>query len=250
MKIRDIYEFINTFAPYESQLSFDNSGVNVGMSREIHKIGVCLDITDDAVEYAAVHGIDLIISHHPVIFAPMKSVDEGDVVYKLIKRDIAAMSAHTNLDAAPGGVCETLCGVLGLKIVDNAYFDDAPGAPLARICEYDGDAAALAAMLKARLNAPDVRYADAGKIIKKVWVANGAGADIIENAALGGCDGVVTSDVKHHQWLLARHLGISLFDAGHYCTEAVICLPLVNMINNKFGALCEVIPQTAPYKAI
>ena len=253
MTVRDIYGYINSIAPYDMQLGFDNSGLNVGgIDCDVRKIGICLDLTAEAVDFAHSNDIDLIISHHPVIWSGLKSVRSDDVVYSLIKYGIAALSAHTNLDAANGGVCDTLCTALGINTLENAYLDEYPDVPIARLGVIDGEMNAddFAVFLKEKLAAPDVRYHSCGLPVRKIGVFNGAGADLIPFAKAHGADSVVTGDVKHHEWLDAAKLGINLFDAGHFCTENLIVSKLCGLINEKFGDIAQIIPQTAPYKAV
>lgn len=253
MIIREIYEYINSIAPYNTQLGFDNSGLNVGgMNDTVHKIGVCLDLDEQAVGFAKNNGIDLIISHHPVIWGGLKNIGSDGIVYMLIRHGIAALSAHTNLDTASGGVCETLCDKLGFHSLENAYLDEFPDTPIARMGVIGNDMTAddFAAFLKETLSAPDVRYHSCGKAVHKIGVFNGAGADLIPFAAAHGADSVVTGDVKHHEWLDVARLGINLFDAGHFCTENMIVSKLCGLINDKFGDIAQIIPQTSPYKSI
>lgn len=253
MTVREIYDYINSAAPYDTQLSFDNSGLNVGgMDDCVNKIGICLDITDGAVDFAVQNGIDLIISHHPVIWDGLKSIRPDDTVYKLIERGIAALSAHTNYDAARGGVCDTLCETLGIHITENAYLDEYPNVPIARLGVIDNEITAddFAKYLKAKLCSPDIRYNSCGRAVHKIGVFNGAGSDLIEFASSHGADSVITGDVKHHEWLSAASLSINLFDAGHFCTENIIVPKLCEMINKQFGDIAVIIPQSAPYKAV
>lgn len=253
MIIREIYDYIDSLSPYDTQLGFDNSGLNVGgMDDAVHKIGVCLDLTEQAVDFAKANGIDLIISHHPIIWGGLKSIGSDDAVYMLISNGIAALSAHTNLDSANGGVCETLCDVLGLNTLENAYLDEFPDIPIARMGVIGDDMTAddFAAYLKEKLSAPDIRYCSCGKAVHKIGVFNGAGTDLIPFAAAHGADSVVTGDVKHHEWLNAAKMGINLFDSGHFCTENPIISKLCRLINNKFGDIAQIIPQTSPYKSI
>lgn len=252
MKIREIYDYINEIAPYEMQLGFDNSGLNIGSAdSEVNKIGVCIDLTNSAVDFAIEQGIDLIISHHPVIWNGLKNIDEKSVVYRLIRNGISALSAHTNYDCAKNGVCEQLCRALDIKITENAYLDDFGDVPIARLATLENpmNPDEFAAYLKQRLNAPDVRY-NADRRVMKIGVFNGAGTDLIPFALSHGADTVITSDVKHHEWIAAQDMGINLYDAGHFCTEYAAVLPLCERINERFGDICVSIPQTAPYKAV
>lgn len=252
MKIRDVYDFINEIAPYDMQLGFDNSGLNIGsMNGDFSKVGVCLDLDGSAADYALTHGMDLIICHHPVIWNGLKNIGAESVVYKLINGGVSVISAHTNLDCANDGVCEQLCRALGVSITENAYLDDFGGTPIARlgVLENAVKPDEFARFLKERLNAPDVRYNAIG-CVKKIGVFNGAGVDLIPFALAHGADTVVTADVKHHDWISAHEAGINLFDAGHFCTEYIAMPPLCDMINARFGQICSLIPQTAPYEAV
>ena len=106
--VRDIYEFIDQIAPFDTQEGFDNAGFLVGRVQEVTKVLVALDITGEVVEEASAWGAQLIVAHHPAIFNPVKSVTEetatGRVLLALAEDRIAAICAHTNLDAALEGV--------------------------------------------------------------------------------------------------------------------------------------------------
>ena len=109
VKIGDIYAYIDTLAPYSTAEERDNTGLSVGsMENDITKAGFALDLTSDIVSQAVKDGCDLIITHHPLIFEPLKNVDADTCVYKLIENGIAHISAHTNFDIAPNGVNEQL----------------------------------------------------------------------------------------------------------------------------------------------
>ncbi|MBR3844300.1 MAG: Nif3-like dinuclear metal center hexameric protein, partial [Clostridia bacterium] len=93
MTVQDVFNIINEIAPFDTQMGFDNAGLLIGSAhKEIHKIGVVLDVTADAVLYAQEQGIDLIISHHPVIFSGLKSINENSPVYLAIQHGIGVIS--------------------------------------------------------------------------------------------------------------------------------------------------------------
>ena len=126
-KIRDLYEYIDSFAPFRSAMSFDNVGLLVGDGeREVTKVLVSLDITRETVAEAAALGAELIVSHHPVIFEPLRTLAPGDVPYELAKVGIAAICAHTNLDLSESfGVNTCLAAAVGIELrADRA---DPPG---------------------------------------------------------------------------------------------------------------------------
>ena len=117
--VREIYQYLDGLAPFSLQMDFDNAGFLVGRGdRTVDKVLVSLDITEEVVAEAAQLGCQLIVSHHPVIFFPAKSVTDatpdGRILLSLVEHNIAAVCAHTNLDAVCGGVNDALARKLGL----------------------------------------------------------------------------------------------------------------------------------------
>ena len=183
---------------------------------------------------AAELGAELIVSHHPVIFRPAKSVTDGDpdgrVLLALAEHRIAAICAHTNLDAVAGGVNDALAQKLGLVQIEQLHQDgvDGSGRPygIGRVGSTTGGpmyAPAFAAFVKEALGANGVRYVDARRPVRRVAVGGGACADLLRDALALGCDTFVTADVKYNGFLDAKALGVNLIDAGHYPTEQVVC---------------------------
>jgi len=122
MTVREIYNLLCEKMPMKLAESWDNPGFLVGEGeREVKKVLVALDITSEVAKEAIEGGYDLIVSHHPLIFSPLKRVTSdspiSSIVLKLIKNDIAAICMHTNYDAANGGVGDALSAALGLKNV-------------------------------------------------------------------------------------------------------------------------------------
>ncbi|MDZ7680957.1 MAG: Nif3-like dinuclear metal center hexameric protein [Fodinibius sp.] len=129
IQVRHISTFLHQWAPPSTKLDYDNVGLLVGdPNQEISRILTCLDVTLDVVDEAIEHGCDLIVAHHPLIFQSIDSInptnEQGKIIFKLIKNDIALIAAHTNLDAALDGVSFVLGQQLGLenmKFLDNSY---------------------------------------------------------------------------------------------------------------------------------
>ena len=228
--VRDVYDFIDKFAPFDTQDNFDNSGLLVGsMEAEVTKIAVCLDITKNTAEEAAMQGANLIVSHHPLIFHKLSAIEPGNPVNILIKNDINAICAHTNADMAKDGISDIMLELLGInngtaRVLEPIHKD---GTGYGRIVDLDfvSDAQALATACKAAFLCDTVRYYDSGRIIKTVGVCSGAGGSEINvaHAAKMGCDALVTGDVKHSGFIEALNRGITLIDAGHFHTENIIC---------------------------
>lgn len=211
-------------------MDFDNTGILVGdRNREVSCALLALDCTPAVVEQAKQLGAQLIVTHHPVIFHPLKRVNEDAVVYQLIRSDIAVISAHTNLDIAQGGVNDALASAIGLRDCRGLeLLNEQTGAWLGRIGTLPEPLfpEAFAAHVKSCLNAASVKFAAAPRAIHTVALCSGSGADCLDAAISAGADALLTSEVKQHEYLAAAAAGISIFDAGHFDTEDIVIEPL------------------------
>lgn len=244
--VREIYQYLDGLAPFSLQMDFDNAGFLVGRGdRQVTRLLVSLDITEEVVAEAAELGCQLIVSHHPVIFFPAKSITDaestGRILLSLAERQIAAVCAHTNLDAVHGGVNDALAQKLGLVQIEQLKQDgvDASGRPygIGRVGNTAGVpmyAPAFAAFVKETLGANGVRYVDARRPVRRVAVGGGACADMLKDALAMGCDTFVTADVKYNGFLDAKALGVNLIDAGHYPTEQVVVPVLAKWLESGF----------------
>lgn len=247
--VKDVFEYISSIAPFDKQCEWDNSGLLVGDEQsEVKKIGVVLDITAGAVKYAAENGIDLIVSHHPVIFRAAKTFLANDPAYLLARNGISAICAHTSLDIAKGGVNDALADILGFE---NAVpLSESGETEMIRVCEIDEtDADSLAKLVCKKLST-GIITADSGKAIKKVALCGGAGGDFIHNVAEAGCDAYITGEAKHHEFLAAAELGLTLIAAGHFETENPVVAVLAEKLKENFECEVEIIPQQSPVKYI
>lgn len=239
MKVKNILEYLETLAPSYMKYDWDNVGLLCGSrEKDAKKILVALDPFMDVCEEAAQIGADLIVTHHPLIFRPCKSVTDEDPVGKsilyLISHGIAAVNAHTNLDCAPGGVNDTLAKTLGLtdiQIVDPIGEDY---GLLRKGFVKEQTLEAFMQTVKKNLGTPVLRYADGGKSVSCVAVGGGSCGDEYEAAIKAGCDTFVTADVKYNQFWDAKELGLNLIDAGHYYTENPICAVLAEKLSEAF----------------
>lgn len=242
-KVKDFYGYLNSIAPFETQEDWDNSGMLVGdMNAEVKKAAVVLDITHEEIKKAKAIGADLIISHHPVIFNPIKSVTKGSVPYELVASSINALCCHTPLDIADGGTNDSLAKLLGIEVT---HADD----PILRLGTVEPTTAQeLAGKIANTLNTK-VRYADAGKTIKKIAICTGAGCSLIE--AAGEIDAFITGDASHHNFLDCVQAGITLIAAGHYETEIIVVPVLVKKLQAQFPDIEIIdIKQENPIKFI
>ena len=201
-----------------------------------------LDITHEEIKKAKAIGADLIISHHPVIFNPIKSVTRGSVPYELVASSINALCCHTPLDIADGGTNDSLAKLLGIEVTRT---ED----PILRLGTVEPTTAEnLAGKIAKTLNTK-VRYADAGRKIEKIAICTGAGCSLIE--AAGEIDAFITGDASHHNFLDCIQAGITLIAAGHYETEIVVVPVLVKKLQTQFPDIEIIdIKQENPIKFI
>lgn len=227
--VKDFYEYLNGIAPFDSQEDWDNSGMLVGdMNAEVAKAVVVLDITPQVVKKASEIGAHLIISHHPVIFRAMKSFTNGSVPYELAVSGINAICCHTPIDIAQGGTNDTLAEILGFNVTvgENSILR------FAEIAETT--AQELSSMIAAKLNTK-VRFADAGRPIRKIAICTGSGSSLIDEA--GEIDAFITGDAGHHDFLDAVQAGVTLVAAGHFETENPVVAVLQKKLSEQFTTI-------------
>ena len=244
-KVKDVFEFLNELAPTTLKMDFDNVGLLVGDGdSEVRKVLVALDITDEVIDEAIENGAELIVSHPPVIFEPMKEVLYSDLggkrIIKLIKNGISAICMHTNLDIAGGGVNDALMSALGAVSEDYLEYTGTDMQGLKHGCGRIGELPdemtmpEFLAKCKSALKSNGLRYHDAGLKVKKLAVMGGSGGSCVGLAKELGCDTYVTSDIKYNSFLDAKELGINLIDADHFCTENVIVPVICEKLKGKF----------------
>ena len=244
-KVSDLLLEMEKIAPPAYAMEGDNIGLLVG-DREgpVGKVLVSLDPDDRAIGEAEKGGYDLLLTHHALIFRPLSrlvpEIPTANRTIRLLKRGIALISMHTNLDAAEGGVNDALAGALGLREIAEFPNEDArPGIPsIGRIGRIDPvEGPDFVRRIVDALRANGARYLLAGRTIERVAVAGGSCADYVTAAHAAGCDALVTSECKYRHFTLARDLGISLIDAGHYATEACVLRPLTERLRLAFPDL-------------
>lgn len=230
--IKDILNFTETFAPLETQMEFDNSGLLVGNGdTKVTKALVTLDITNEVVEEAVNLGAELVISHHPVIFSPLKKIQREDAVYKLIRNGIDALCLHTNLDLSPEfGVNTCLADAVEVK---NYMFADSECLLIGEL-EKQTTTKEFAEIVKTALNCNGVRFTNGNKKIKTVAICTGSGGDYAPLAKEYNADVLITGEIKHNQILTANKLDIAVIDASHYRTEDIVIEPLCRKLAEKF----------------
>lgn len=276
-----ITEKLEQLAPKAAACDWDNSGLLVGRSdREVSRIYVALDASCAVVDAAIDAGCDLIVTHHPIIFRGVKSINDqsalGLKLLDLIRNDVSVFSMHTNFDSCPGGMADIVCAALGLRktglmeptgfLPENAQNGAAEGLQL-RVVETEGDvnpdaygigftaelpellsAAELAARVKACFGLPFVQYYDAGMPIRRIACCPGSGRGELKEVLSLGVDAFLSGDMGHHEGLDLCEEGISLLDAGHYGLEHIFVHYIAEFLRAQFPE-AEIIEEELHFPA-
>ena len=252
--VGDILSYLETLAPRSMKMDWDNVGLLCGgKSRPVTKVLVALDPFEEVCQEAARWGAELILTHHPLIFSPLKSVTDetsiGRAVQLLCANSISAINAHTNLDCAHGGVNDCLARTLGLsdvQVIAPSGVDEL-GRPWGLLRQGTVEAQPLSDFLpyvKEALHCDGLRYVNGGKPVHRVAVGGGACASELLDAVNAGCDTFVTADVKYNQFWDAKDLGLNLIDAGHFPTENPVTALLAEKIAAQFPEVTVKISET------
>lgn len=227
MKCRDIIKQLETIAPVHYAEKWDNVGLIVGdEEQEVQKVLIALDPSTEVIEQAIEQQCDMIITHHPLIFSPMKKITNNDFIGKrilsMMNNSIAYYAMHTNMDIAI--MADESAAMVGLK--DTVALEQVePSNQQVGIGRFGNLSKAmslleLAKEVKKQFHLDDVRVVgDLTKEIKKVAISTGSGEDFIENAIQMGADVLITGDIRHHKALDAIERNLCIIDAGHYGTE-------------------------------
>ena len=228
MTVRELYAFFDAKIPRALSCDWDNDGLMVcpDDTKEVRRVLVALDITAAVAEQAIKEGYDLVVSHHPLIFHPLKAVAPGEAtvnkVIRLLTSGVSAMSFHTRLDAVGGGVNDVLANAIGLQNVVPFGKD---GEEIGRIGTLPTamELKDFAALVKEVTGAPYVQISDAGKLVSRVAVLGGGGAGESGAAAAAGADTYLTGDLRHDQLTEAPERGMNMVQGGHFFTENLVC---------------------------
>lgn len=222
MTVRELYTILNEKIPPSLSCPWDNDGLMccADGNKEVRRVLITLDVTSEAVAYAVKEGFDLIVSHHPMLFKGLKSVNGesylGKKTVDLLLGGISVMCFHTRLDAVEGGVNDTLCRVLGIE--DAEPFGEEGIGRIGTLTE-PMSAERFARLVKDRLDAPAVSFGDAGVTVSRVAVLGGSGGDDVGAARAAGADTYLSGNLGYHDLTDAPEAGMNLLEAGHFFTE-------------------------------
>ena len=210
MRLKEIYNFLDELSPFELQEKWDNSGLLVGsFDDEIKKVYISIDLDLEILE--EIEDNSLIITHHPLIFSPLKRVNYDSystkILKRLIQKNIALISMHTNIDTTHLNRY-VASEILGLDILDTEGY----------ICyaNVNDSFSNFANNISSRLGLEYIKYVKCSENIKKVALVTGAGMSMISQV---DADCFLTGDIKYHDAMEAKARGISLIDIRHYESE-------------------------------
>ncbi len=256
MTCQEIIEVLEELAPSGYAMDWDNPGLMLGRrGREVKKVCIALDVTEQVVEEAIDKGCDLILTHHPLFFDAVKKINDDDFkgrwVIRLIEAGINVYSMHTNFDIAPGcmgDICAQMIGIQGppLEVTGSAPAAEDGCAPEGPVPIGIGKAGPLAAPCTVRELAERVKQAfglpyvlvytdDEERMVSTTAVCPGSAKGMAEPAIAAGCEVLIGGDFTHHPGLDAVSAGLSVIDAGHYGLEHVFIAFMESFLKEKFG---------------
>lgn len=229
LKVKDIIGNLEKKYPKANAENWDNVGLIVGkLNQEVRKVQLSLDATDKAIENAIKNSADLIITHHPMIFKPVKTITTmdnlGRKIIKLIENNKSLYAMHTNLDSSKDGLNDYILNLLEVensKVIDVNEFDNEVGIGRLYTLSKEMSIDEYATFVKNSLKIKNIRIISENreKIIKKVALINGSGMSYWRKVKSLGADLFITGDIGYHDALDAKEAGINVFDIGHFESE-------------------------------
>lgn len=261
MRCRQVIEALQNLAPSSYAMSWDNSGFLIGrFDSEVKKIGVALDATNEVVENAVRDGVDLLVTHHPIIFSAIKQVNDetflGRKILTLVENHIACYAMHTNYDIA-GGMPELTAKRIGLIAeepleVTNESEDGLEGIGKIGILDRVLTLEQCANLVKEGFGLEKVLvFGDKSREIRRIALSPGSGRSMIKEAVRKNADVIITGDIGHHEGLDAMDMGIAVIEAGHYGLEYVFIEHVAKYLKNEFRDI-EVVSYSSgvPYSIL
>lgn len=253
MRLAEVLNFLEQFAPLETAEDWDNVGLLLGArDREVERVLTCLTLTPDVAQEAVQQGVGLIVTHHPILFRPIQRITaetvEGAMLLDLIRAGVAVYSPHTAFDSAREGINAQWCERLELRSPQPLrWFPEHIPAENPRAATGSGRAGELAQPIslatflecvKQAVGLAHLQYVgDSNQEIQKVAVACGAAAMYLDDAARLECDLLLTGEARFHDCLKARGEKIALVLVGHYASERFACEWLAEHLQKEFPQL-------------
>lgn len=258
MKCEKIIEMLEELSPPSFASSWDNVGLQVGRKdKEVHKILVTVDVTEDVVEQAVCLGADMILAHHPLIFGGIKKVTTDDFigkrVIKLIEHDISCYVAHTNFDVM--GMADAAADELSLKereVLEITFEDEIAKEGFGRVGKLPKSMtlSECAQFVKQQFGIECVKvFGNLDKVVETAAISPGSGKTTIRAALTAKTDVMITGDIDHHDGLDAVAQGMAIIDAGHFELEKIFIPFMEEYLRRKVqGVEIARARQTCPFQ--
>lgn len=225
--VLEIKKELDKHFPFTESEPWDNSGILVEGDRAVTKILVALDATIPVIKEARGYGAELIITHHPVIFHPLKALVDSEPAVFALKNNISILSAHTNFDISEYGadanlkkLLEKAAGFNAESVLDITHTEPTPhGFGFVGVLEKEYSCEEFGKLLKEVFCCDSLRYVPTSKKISKIAYCSGAGGEYLKKAISLGCDAYITADIKHSAFTEALNAGIALYAPTHYQME-------------------------------
>lgn len=260
MQCKEIMQVIEAAYPRSAALDFDNVGLLAGRAgKEVNRVYLALDATDAVIDRAIEAGADMLITHHPLIFSPMKRVTDEDFigrrVVKLIQSDIAYYAMHTNYDVlGMATLSEKILGIKNSQVLDVTMCEDGNEEGIGRVGDLEKpmtlEECCVYVKHKLKLGSLKV-FGDMNGIVSRLAVSPGSGKSAVTPAIAKGADVLVTGDIGHHDGLDAVEQGLAVIDAGHYGTEYIFIDDMKHFLEDKLPVLdVMTTPIVHPFQVI
>ncbi len=245
--LNQIISFLEELAPPSLAEDYDNVGLLLGNSQaQVERILISLDVDEKVVAEAVKKEAQLILSHHPLIFRPVKNIVAGSsfgrTIYAIIQNNVNLYAMHTNFDIANGGLCDYFLQEICHAPCYDSLEGELPNG-LGRIAKLETELALedFLNRVKKKFSMQYVRYiGEKSAKIQTVAVCNGGGADLIELAKEKGADVYISGDVKYHQARYAYENGLSFIEIPHYEAEIIFCRLVSKLLSERFQNQLEI----------
>ncbi|WWR16805.1 Nif3-like dinuclear metal center hexameric protein [Lachnospiraceae bacterium JLR.KK008] len=260
MNCRELTKTLEALCPRSYAESWDNVGLLAGRyEKEIHTVLLAVDASDETVEEAVRCGADLLLTHHPLIFSPKKSVNDGDFVGRrlvtLLRNDVCYYAMHTNFDVlCMADAAAERIGLADREVLDVTCVLEGRENGIGRIGSLPSPMSLYeCAQMVKRVFALDSVKLFGGRDQRTVRAAicPGSGKSVIEKAAAMGADVLITGDVDHHSGIDAMAMGLNIIDAGHYGLEKIF-VPYMERVLKKECQMLNVMcaQESSPFWVI
>jgi len=244
VSVNEVCQVLQQLAPLSSAESWDNVGLLLGRAeRSVGRLMTCLTLTPNVVCEAIGRNVQMIVTHHPVMFRPIKSITsetlEGRLLLDLIEAGIAVYSPHTAFDNAGEGINQWLAESLGLELIEplRPFATGIPGGS-ARVGIFQETLSRKEFLEKvaAEIGAEYLEVAWHGsENVRRVGLACGSAAEYLTDALQSGCDTFVTGEARFHAAVECQSRGINLVLMGHYCSERPAVIRLAALLSARLG---------------